>query len=128
MPVYNCGAYLGQALDSILPQTTDDVEVVVYDGGSTDDTPQVVARYRKHAPRLRYHRAASRGGIDADLSSCVALAGGAYCWLFSGDDVMRQGALARAQETIRSGRDVYICQHTECDIDMVYRNDHPVLA
>jgi abequosyltransferase len=69
-----------------------------------------------------------RGGIDADLASCVALAGGTYCWLFSGDDVMRPGALERAKETIRSGHDVYVCQHTECDIDMVFRRNHPVLA
>lgn len=128
MPVYNCGAYLGQALDSILPQAGDDVEVVIYDGGSTDDTPQVVERYLKANPHVRYHRESVRGGIDADLASCVARASGGYCWLFSGDDVMRKGALKRAIEAIQSGRDVYVCQHTECDIDMVFRRHYPVLA
>ena len=127
IPVYNCGAYLGEALDSILPQADDRVEVVIYDGGSTDNTTDVVRPYLAAAPHLRYHRGAARGGIDADMAKCVALASGEYCWLFSGDDVMRPGALPRAIDTIRSGHDVYVCQHTLCDIAMTVSREYPVL-
>ena len=38
---------------------------------------------------------------------------GDYCWLFSGDDLMRPGALARALEEIESGCDVYLSKHME---------------
>lgn len=127
IPVYNCGAYVGQALDSILPQAGDRVEVVIYDGGSTDNTSQVLEPYLKAAPNLHYHRGSARGGIDADMARCVGLASGVYCWLFSGDDVMRPGALERALESTRSGHDVYICQHTLCDINMNFLRDYPVL-
>ena len=40
IPVYNCGKFLTEALESILSQAHDAIEVVVYDGGSTDDTAQ----------------------------------------------------------------------------------------
>jgi abequosyltransferase len=125
IPVYNCGDYLPFALDSILAQAGDGVEVIVYDGASTDDTPQVMQRYAR--PGLVYHRAPAKGGIDADMAACVALAQGDHCWLFSGDDVMRPGALARALEFVRGDADVLLCRHTICDIAMRVREDYDVL-
>lgn len=128
IPVYNCAAYLGQALDSILPQAGDDVEIVIYDGGSTDNTTEIVEPYLKAFPQVHYHRGSVRGGIDADMETCVTHASGEYCWLFSGDDVMRPGALKRAAETIRSRCDVYVCRHALCTIEMTFLRDYPVLA
>lgn len=125
IPVYNCGEYLPSAIDSILTQWDERVEVVVYDGGSTDSTPEIMQNYAR--PRLRYHRAQTRGGIDADLASCVALSAGEYCWLFSGDDVMRPGALAKALEQITGGADVIVCRHTICDMHMQVQYDYVVL-
>jgi abequosyltransferase len=128
IPVYNCAAYVGQALDSILPQAGDGVEIVIYDGGSTDNTTEVVEPYVKAFPQVRYFRGPVRGGIDADLATCVTHARGEYCWLFSGDDVMRPGGLKRAAETIRSRHDVYVCRHSLCTIAMTFLRDYPVLV
>lgn len=125
IPVYNCCDYLPAALESILPQIGTNVEVVVYDGGSTDDTPEVMARYP--GPPVRYVRAPARGGIDADMAACVLEARGEYCWLFSGDDVMRPGALERVLETIRDGDDVLVGRHTICDILMRNGYEYDVL-
>lgn len=127
IPVYNCAEYLPAALDSILSQADDRTEVIVFDGGSTDQTPQLMQRYLTH-PAVRYHRAAQRGGIDADLAACVALASAAYCWLFSGDDVMRPGAVQRARAWMGRNMDVIVCKHTICDIHMRFILDHPVLV
>jgi abequosyltransferase len=128
MPVYNCAEFLGQALDSILPQTDEQVEVIVYDGGSTDGSRALMEGYIKTWPNLFYHRASHRGGIDADMATCVGLAQGEYCWLFSGDDVMRAGAIKRALEWIKKGDDVYLCKHTICNKQMDILHDHPVLT
>lgn len=127
VPVYNCADFLGQALDSILPQTGEQVEVVVYDGGSTDGTPSLMERYVSAWPNLHYYRGKSRGGIDADMATCVEFGQGEYCWLFSGDDVMRPGAVKRALEWIRLDKDVYICKHTICSKHMTIYHEHPVL-
>lgn len=125
IPVYNCGEYLAFAIDSILCQADASVEVIVYDGASTDDTPQVMQAYTRAG--VRYVRGNSRGGIDADLATCIGYARGEYCWLFSGDDVMRPGAMARALERIRTGADVMLCRHTICDIRMQVQYDYVVL-
>jgi abequosyltransferase len=127
IPVYNCADYLSEALDSILFQTTDDVEVVVFDGGSTDNTTYLMDIYTNTWKNLKYIRANARGGIDADMASCVDNASGQYCWLFSGDDVMRSGAIAFTLSSIQSNHDVYICKHTICDIKMTVSHEHSVL-
>jgi glycosyltransferase involved in cell wall biosynthesis len=51
---YNYGRFLGQALDSVLAQRCRDLEVLVVDDGSTDDTPEVVRPFLADA-RVRYH-------------------------------------------------------------------------
>lgn len=127
IPIYNCVEFIGQALDSILPQTSVDIEVIVYDGGSTDATPALLEGYTKVWLNLQYHRGAQRGGIDADLVTCVGFAKGEYCWLFSGDDVMRPGAIERAFEWIKQQSDIYICKHTICSKAMIVTHEHPVL-
>lgn len=127
IPVFNCAEFIGQALNSILSQTSGDIEVVVYDGGSTDETPVLMETYIKRWANLHYHRGSARGGIDADMVKCVEYAKGEYCWLFSGDDVMRTGAIERALDWIKRGHDIYICKHTICSKTMIVSHEHPVL-
>ena len=118
IPVYNFGAFLGATLDSILPQLGEAVEVLVLDGGSTDDTAAVMARAMEGCPGLRYDRRPVRGGIDRDMALAVAQARGDYCWIFSGDDLMRPGAVARVLGELGSGCDVYLLESMRCDFEL----------
>lgn len=127
IPVYNCGEYIAQTLDSILLQSDVRVEVVVYDGGSTDNTESLIEKYITKWPNLRYYKSETRGGIDADMARCVSFAHGDYCWLFSGDDVMRPNSISRALEVVSTVIDVYISKHTICNINMRIIREHPVL-
>lgn len=127
IPVYNCADFIGEALDSILSQIERGVELIVYDGGSTDDTEVVISGYMDAWSCIRYYRGSMRGGIDADLVRCVGFACGEYCWLFSGDDVMRDGAIRGAFKWIELGHDLYICEHTLCDRSMRISREYPVL-
>ena len=127
MPTYNFGRFIGEALDSILKQATDEVEIVVLDGGSTDNTSEVVGSFQARFPRLHYHRLDSRGGIDRDMARSVELANGEYCWLFSSDDVMGEGALRDVLEEITLGFDLYLCGLTLCTLDMQPIMQHRIL-
>ncbi len=119
MPVHNFGAFIGATLDSVIAQAAEDVEIVVLDGASTDNTADVVQQYQKKFPRLNYHRLDKKGGIDRDMAKTVDLATGQYCWLLSGDDVLKPGALQRVIDETGSGNDIYLCNRTDCDKDLV---------
>src|ERR1700691_6695429 len=87
----NRSSFIGATLESIISQATDEVEIVVLDGASTDGTQHVVRRYQERFPRLRYFCQKANMGVDRDFAAAVALAQGQYCWLFSDDDVLMPG-------------------------------------
>ncbi len=118
IPTYNFGDFIGATLDSVAPQLTPEVEVVILDGGSTDDTSAVVRPYVARHPEIRYIRQDQRGGIDRDIARSVDLAAGEYCWLFSSDDLMKPGAISRMLKEIDTALDVYLCGLTLCDLRM----------
>ena len=127
IPTYNFGRFIGETLDSIVRQATEEVEIVVLDGGSTDNTAEVVEGFQNAFPRFRYYRQDFKGGIDRDMARSVELARGEYCWLFSADDVMAKGALDRILRKIQSRMDLYLCGFTRCTIDMRPLAKHPIL-
>jgi len=56
MPAYNCGDFIGIALDSVINQSYKNWELIVVDDASTDNTAGVVDKYTKKDSRIKYHR------------------------------------------------------------------------
>jgi abequosyltransferase len=104
----NRGALIGQTLDSIVSQLNDEVEIVIVDGASTDNTEEVVRSYQQRHACLRYVRLAQKGGVDQDYSRAVEHATGEYCWLFSDDDLVKTGAIDLVLDTLRAGPSLVI--------------------
>ena len=50
IPVYNIGKYLEKCLDSVIAQTFPDIEIIVVNDGSTDNSPEIIARYADNDP------------------------------------------------------------------------------
>lgn len=115
IPTYNFGEFIGETLESIIGQAGDEVEVIVGDGASTDNTEDVVRACQSKFPNISYHKFEKKGGIDLDLVRTVGLAKGDYCWLLSSDDVLRPGAIRRVLNEIQSGHAIYLCNRTDCD-------------
>ena len=63
---FNRAAFLPATLDSMIDQLTDEVEIVIVDGASSDNTSAVVAPYLQRSSRIRYERLDSNGGVDHD--------------------------------------------------------------
>ena len=51
VPVYNIEQYIGKCLDSIIGQTLKEIEIIVVDDGSTDDSPRIIDRYSQSERR-----------------------------------------------------------------------------
>ena len=94
IPAYNVAPYLGETLDSVLAQTRDDYEIVLVNDGSTDETAQVVERYRdRFAGKLVYVWQENRG-LAAARNTAIRTARGQYIALLDGDDVWLPAYLA----------------------------------
>ena len=83
VPVYNQCHYLGNAIGSALAQTYEDLEVVVVDDGSTDDTVLVTASFAD--PRVRYIRQENRG-LSAARNTGIQHSRGAFLTFLDSDD------------------------------------------
>ena len=86
IPAYNgASRYLAQAIQSILAQTCDDLELIVVDDASTDETARVVSRY----PQARYVQRATNGGQAAARNDGARLATGTFLAFLDQDDLWK---------------------------------------
>jgi glycosyltransferase involved in cell wall biosynthesis len=100
-PSYNQGMFIEQTIRSVLQQDHDDVEHIVMDGGSTDATRSVLARY----PHLRWVSEKDRGQSDAINKGFRLSTGDILAWLNS-DDWYVQNVLGDVA--------AYFAEHPDC--------------
>ncbi|GAA3722753.1 glycosyltransferase family 2 protein [Sphingomonas cynarae] len=102
IPTYNRAEYLPELFDSILAQLEYgcEVEVVVADNASTDNTRDVIDRYRSRFSHFIYYSAPTNMGADRNFLKVVDLAEGDYCWLMGSDDRLEPGAIAAIEKTL----------------------------
>lgn len=87
MPCYNAAPWLDAAIASILRQTHREFELLAIDDGSTDSTPEILARAAKHDQRLRVLGGGGNAGIVAALNLGLDQARGKYVARMDADDV-----------------------------------------
>lgn len=119
---YNRGKFIGDTLDSILIQMEPSVEIVVVDGASPDNTPEVMAQYLLRYPDIRYYRETQNSGVDADFDKAVGYASGEYCWLMTDDDLLKPGAILKVLSAL-DGEDDLIVVNSEvrnADLSIVF--------
>lgn len=110
---YNYGQYLGRAIESCLEQAGHNLEVdiLVIDDGSTDETPEVCARYSDH---IRVLRSENRG-FTASLTRSIRQAHGQYICLLDADDYFVDTKLQEIEPFIQEGYD--LIQHEAYRVD-----------
>ena len=91
MPVYNGARFIGQAIGSVLAQTWQDWQLLVIDDGSTDDTPELLARFADL--RVTVVRQENQGESVA-RNAGLELVEGKYVAFLDADDLYLPNALA----------------------------------
>jgi glycosyltransferase involved in cell wall biosynthesis len=107
VPSYNQGRFLGQCLDSIVSQGYENLELIVMDGGSTDDSVSII---RQFEPHIAFWQSQPDGGQSAAINAGVAKAtGDIVAWLNS-DDLYTVDTLRIVADAVRShsGYGLYI--------------------
>jgi glycosyltransferase involved in cell wall biosynthesis len=107
MPVYNGEAFLETAIRSVLTQTHRDLELVVVDDGSTDSTPDILARFAAIDPRIRVIRQTHRG-VSAARNRALAACQGEWVANLDSDDHMLPNRLERQMTFVEQNPEVRV--------------------
>ncbi len=102
IPAYNVAAFIREAVESALDQSHRDLEVIVVDDGSTDETPTLLdeIRSQRSDPRLRIIRQENRGLSDARNTGIIHARAGLIGFL-DGDDIWLPEKAARHVAAMR---------------------------
>lgn len=84
IPAYNASQYIKACLDSILASTMKDIEIIVVDDGSKDDTPEILDTYTKEKGIVTIHQA--NGGPSKARNAGLEHAQGEYVGFVDADD------------------------------------------
>src|SRR4051794_31425482 len=97
MPSYNHAPYLPAAIESVLEQTVEDLELIVVDDGSSDGSLEIARRYAERDTRVRVltHPDHVNRGIGASVNLARSAAGGRYLHGVASDDVLIRDTLER---------------------------------
>ena len=119
IPTFNRGPFLDITLENIISHTTPEVEIIIMDGASIDDTKYIVQKWQKVCPSIRYIQGAINNGVDADLATCINYAQGEYCWLMSSDDLFLETSIDRVIHEINAANyNVLLGCRIDCSKDM----------
>jgi glycosyltransferase involved in cell wall biosynthesis len=97
IPTFNRSGCLKELLSVLADQLKDEprVELIISDNASPDDTPSLVQDFVARGLRVRYIRNAENIGPDANFLQCFEQAAGKYVWVFSDDDLILPGGIAK---------------------------------
>jgi len=86
VPVYNVGQYLSQCLDSLVHQTLKNIEIVVVDDASTDNSAEIINNYRAMYPNIHIIYNEHNQGTGTTRNIGMHMARGQYIAFIDGDD------------------------------------------
>ncbi len=102
IPTYNRAEYICQAIDSALEQGYDNLEIIVVDDGSTDETHNLLTRY---GSRIKYIYQQNQGEAVA-RNTAIEASTGEYIALLDSDDLWLPGKLTRQMDFMLAHPDV----------------------
>ncbi|WP_455638005.1 glycosyltransferase family 2 protein [Parabacteroides sp.] len=113
IPVYNVASYLDACLSSCINQTFRDIEIIVVNDGSTDDSSRIIASYAERDTRIKVITKENQGLIYARKSGLEA-ACGEYIFHLDGDDYIETNAIEKLyDEVIKEEADYVVANFYE---------------
>lgn len=103
IPVYNCSKFIGAAIESALAQTFQDIEVIVIDDGSSDETAAIVNRYKQVHYIYQNH-----SGVSVARNRALKEAKAELVSFLDADDLILPTKIEKQL--------AYMDEHPECEI------------
>lgn len=117
IPAYNIAPYIGRCLESVLRQTFQEIEVIIVDDGSTDDTASKIKVYESKDRRIKLIQQENQGVTSARLTG-IRNATGDYIGFVDGDDIIDPDMY----EHLLNNAIKYHADISHCGYQMVFPN------
>lgn len=109
MPVYNAEKYLSEAIDSILTQTYKNIEFLIINDGSTDNSESIILDYQSKNSTIVYIKNETNMKLIATLNKGVRMAKGKYIVRMDADDISKPFRIEKQVEYMESHPSVGVC-------------------
>lgn len=116
IPIYNADKYLSDCIDSLLSQTYNNLEIILVDDGSTDNSGKICDDYAKKDKRIKViHK--QNGGVSSARNQGLDIAKGDYIAFVDPDDYVLPDMYKTLLRVIQNtNTDIVICGSTTTDI------------
>lgn len=85
IPSFNHAAYIDKAIESVLAQTYPNIELIIIDDGSSDDSHDIIRKYEGH-PKISVRLNSENAGQSAVINQALAIAKGEFVAFLPSDD------------------------------------------
>lgn len=116
LPTYNGAKYIRQSIDSCLNQTYKNIELIIVDDGSKDETPEIVMSYKDDRIKHIWHE--KNRGLPHALNTGFAKATGEYLTWTSDDNYYSNDAIEKMLHFLKNNN----CSFVYCDFYKFYDN------
>ncbi len=108
IPAYNNGAYIGETIESILAQTYKNIELVIVDDNSSDNTYQVLQQYAEKDKRVKIYKNKTNLGMAGNWNRCLELCTGEFMKLVCADDLLAPNMIEYEMKIFRKYPEVVL--------------------
>ena len=110
IPVYNTEDYLRDCVDSVLAQTLDDIEIILINDGSTDDSGKIIGEYVNRYPAKVRDLSVINGGQGRARNFGIDMAAGEFLSFIDSDDYLEHNALELMYNAaVENEADIVVC-------------------
>jgi len=118
VPVYNVENYIEKCLESLVKQTLEDIEIIIVNDGSTDNSIKVINNYIKKYPQKIIYLEKKNGGLSDARNYGIPYAKGKYIAFLDSDDYVEKNIYQKMYELAEKENSDFV----ECDFYWEYPN------
>ena len=116
VPVYNVEKYLDKCLTSLVKQTLKDIEIIVVNDGTKDNSQEIIDKYTKKYPKKVKGFIKENGGLSSARNYGLKYAKGEYIAFIDSDDYVELDMFEKMyNKAINNNYDIVVCDTIEVD-------------
>ena len=117
VPVYNTEKYLDKCLNSLVNQTLKDIEIIVVNDGTKDNSEKIIRQYSKKYPSIKYYKK-ENGGLSSARNYGLEKATGEYIGFVDSDDYVEYDMYEKMYDKAIKTKSDIVCS----SINYIYKN------